>query len=101
MFARPVARRLGTRSASRTRFPSVDVLSEFSHGQGHEQPRIGSASTRRASLVCFTSRKLTEVLHRRVQSALCHFETWTIGGAARTKCQKPDISVLVGKNARA
>src|SRR5262245_3478851 len=38
MFARPVARRLGTRSASRTRFPSVDVVSEFSHGQGHLQP---------------------------------------------------------------
>src|SRR5262245_7473854 len=34
MFARPVVRRLGTRSAGRTRFPSVDVLSGFSHGQG-------------------------------------------------------------------
>jgi hypothetical protein len=30
---------------------------------------------------------------------LCHFETWIIGGAARTRCQKPDISVMVGKNA--
>jgi len=35
MFARPVVRRLGTRSAARTRFPSVDVVSGFSHGQGH------------------------------------------------------------------
>src|SRR5262245_27338105 len=35
MFARPVVRRLGTCSAGRTRFPSVDVLSGFSHGQDH------------------------------------------------------------------
>src|SRR5262245_28770035 len=30
---------------------------------------------RPAELVCFTPRKLTELLHRRVQSALCHKPT--------------------------
>src|SRR5262245_10882827 len=38
MFARPVVRRLGTCSAGRTRFPSVDVISGFSHGQGQLLP---------------------------------------------------------------
>jgi len=49
-------------------------------GEGHEEPRIDRR--RPTELVCFTSSKLTELLHRRVQSALCHIETWIIGGAA-------------------
>ena len=43
MFARPVVSRLGTHSAGRTRFPSVDVLSGFSQGQGHFQRGAGYA----------------------------------------------------------
>src|SRR5262245_20099755 len=33
-----MARRLGSRGAGRTRFPSVNALSEFLHGQGQISP---------------------------------------------------------------
>src|SRR5262245_48935825 len=45
MFARPVVRRPGTRQRRRTRFPSVDVLSGFSHGQGQVPPSDRVAKT--------------------------------------------------------
>ena len=39
MPARVMASQPGNRGASRTRFPSVNALSEFSHNQGHEETR--------------------------------------------------------------
>src|SRR5262245_17803652 len=68
---------------------------------------------RPAELVCFTPRKLTELLHRRVQSALCHEETHaernnplsSITSSARSKtdvCERysslPTAPVKRGKN---
>jgi hypothetical protein len=37
MSLRAVARQHGNRGAGRTRFPSVNALSEFSHNQGHKR----------------------------------------------------------------
>jgi len=39
MPARAMASQLGNRRVSRTRFPSVDDLSQFSHNQGHQETK--------------------------------------------------------------
>jgi len=41
MSSQAMASPLGNRGTGRTRFPSVDVLSEFSHSPGHLQTKFG------------------------------------------------------------
>src|SRR5215831_13602685 len=59
MSLRAVARQHGNRGAGRTRFPSVNALSEFSHNQGRQEtktrappqpPSVSSSS--KADVIC-------------------------------------------------
>src|SRR5215813_8655132 len=50
MSLRAVARQHGNRGAGRTRFPSVNALSEFSHNQGQPLTKTAAGADPRAAL---------------------------------------------------